>query len=65
MTDISVPKLHENDKQSCEREITKNECWDVLKSMSNNKAWFPYSRYRSLGVVDGLSESLEYLGHWE
>ena len=33
-----IPKLHENDKQSCEREITKNECWDALKSMGNNKS---------------------------
>ena len=30
-----------------------------------HKAWFPYSRYRSLGVVDSLSQSLEYLGRWE
>ena len=29
------------------------------------KAWFPYGRYRSLGIVDGLSQSLEYLGRWE
>ena len=29
------------------------------------KTWFPYSRYQSLGVVDGLSQSLEYLGRWE
>ena len=29
------------------------------------KAWFPYSRYRSLSVVDGLSRSLEYMGRWE
>ena len=38
LKDISGPKLHENDKQSCEREITKNECWDALKSMGNNKS---------------------------
>ena len=38
MKDISAPKLHENDKQSCEREITKNECWNALKSMGNNKS---------------------------
>ena len=29
------------------------------------KAWLPYSRYQSLSVVDGLSQSLEYLGRWE
>ena len=28
------------------------------------KAWFPYSRYRLLSVVDGLSRSLEFLGVW-
>ena len=33
LKDIPAPKLHENDKQSCKREITKNECWDALKSM--------------------------------
>ena len=38
MIDISAPKLHEKDKQSCEREITKNLCWDALKSMGNNKS---------------------------
>ena len=38
LKDIPAPKLHENDKQSCEREITKNECWDALKSMGNNKS---------------------------
>ena len=37
LKDISAPKLHENDKQSCESEITKNECWDALRSMGNNK----------------------------
>ena len=26
LTDIFAPKLLENDKQSCEREITKNKC---------------------------------------
>ena len=36
LKDISSPKLHENDKQSCEREITKNECGDALKSVGNN-----------------------------
>ena len=46
LKDIPAPKLHENDKQSCEREITKNECWDALKSMGNNK---------SLGI-DGLTK---------
>ena len=29
------------------------------------KAWFPYSRYQSLSVVDGLSRSLEFLSLWE
>ena len=29
------------------------------------KAWFPYGRYRSLSVVDGLSRSFEYLGRRE
>ena len=38
LKDISASKLHENDKQSCEREFTKNECWDALKSMGNNKS---------------------------
>ena len=38
LKDISAHKLHENDKQSCEREITKNECWDALKSMGNSKS---------------------------
>ena len=38
LKDISAPKLHENDKQSCEKEITKNECWHTLKSMDNNKS---------------------------
>ena len=32
------PKLHENDKQLCERDITWNECWDAFKSMGNNKS---------------------------
>ena len=36
--DISAPKLHEKEKQSCEREITKNECQEALKSMGNNKS---------------------------
>ena len=30
-----------------------------------SKAWFPYSRHRSLSVVDGLAWSLKYLGRWE
>ena len=30
-----------------------------------SKAWFRYSRYQSLSVIDGLSRSLEYLGRWE
>ena len=29
------------------------------------KAWFQYSRYQSLSVVDGLLWSFEYLGRWE
>ena len=31
----------------------------------NVQAWSPYSRYRSLSAVDGLSRSLEFLGLWE
>ena len=38
LKDISAPKLHEKDKQSCEREITENECLDALKYMGNNKS---------------------------
>ena len=38
LKDTSAPKLHENDKQSCEREITKNECRDALKSVGNHKS---------------------------
>ena len=38
----------------------------VVQVMSDvRKAWFPCSRHRSLGVVDGLSQSLEYLDRWE
>ena len=29
------------------------------------KAWFPYTLYRSLNVVDGFSQSLKFLGLWE
>ena len=35
---ISAPILDENDKQSCEGEITKNEFWDALKCIGNNKS---------------------------
>ena len=31
----------------------------------NCQVWFPYSRYQSLNVVDGLSRPFEFLGLWE
>ena len=38
---------------------------DATSLTDSVKAWLPYSCYRSLGVVDDLSQSLEYLGRWE
>ena len=35
---ISIPNLTENERDSCERILTKKECWDALQSMKNNKS---------------------------
>ena len=42
---ISLPKLTDEEKLSCEVKLTKNECWIALSSMGNNKS-----------LEDGLSK---------
>ena len=38
LANISLPKLTDEEKLSCEGKLTKNECWIALSSMGNNKS---------------------------
>ena len=37
LANISLPKLTDEEKLSCEGKLTKNECWIALSSIGNNK----------------------------
>ena len=38
LKNISIPKLTENERDSCEGILAKKECWDALQSMEYNKS---------------------------
>ena len=48
-----------------QRETQHCFCSQNIHRVFSYRAWFPYSRYRSLSVVDGLSRPLQCLGRWE
>ena len=35
---VNIPKLTESERDSCEGSLTKNEKWEALNSMANNKS---------------------------